>query len=40
MKNSTLKLMVAILIFILLLINATSIFATNEKIQILKKADK
>lgn len=41
MKRSTLKLMVAILVFILLLANTTSILATNdETMQILKKADK
>lgn len=40
MKHSKLKLMVTIIFFTLLLTSITSIFATNEKIQILQKANK
>lgn len=40
MKHSKLKLMVTIIVFTLLLTSTTSIFATNEKIQILQKANK
>lgn len=40
MKHLILKLIIAIVIFVTLLTCATSIFATNEEIQILKKSDK
>ena len=39
MKHSKLKLMLAIIIFSILIVSVTSIFATNEKIQILQKAN-
>lgn len=39
MKHSKLKLMLAIIIFSILVVSVTSIFATNEKIQILQKAN-
>lgn len=39
MKHSKLKLMLAIIIFFILVVSVTSIFATNEKIQILQKAN-
>ena len=40
MKHLKLKLMVAIIVLFLLLISSTSIFASNEQIQILQKSDK